>query len=287
MNDSTIQHVSDTALWVAIYRAEESKRPDSLFKDPYAARLAGERGVRIAASTKANRYTGWSLSIRTWVIDGYIQELVAQGNVDCLLNLGAGLDTRPYRMEGLPRNFKWIEADFPHMIALKNEKLVAENPRCDLKRIAVDLSDDVERSKVLAEVANEGKKILVLTEGVVPYLNEQQVQKLARDLRSHTNFRYWIVEYFSKEAQRHLRKRNSKELKNSPFQFFPEKWFDFFLAAGWKPKETRYLGEAGHKLGRPFPIPMWIRPLAFLIGLSPKRRQEFFQMMGYSLLEPS
>jgi len=43
-DDPTIGHVSDTALCVAVYRAEESERPDALFKDPLARRLAGERG---------------------------------------------------------------------------------------------------------------------------------------------------------------------------------------------------------------------------------------------------
>jgi O-methyltransferase involved in polyketide biosynthesis len=37
-NDSEIIHISDTALWVAVYRAIESKRKDALFVDPYACR---------------------------------------------------------------------------------------------------------------------------------------------------------------------------------------------------------------------------------------------------------
>ena len=45
-----IENVSSTALWVATYRAQESKRPDALFRDPYAEVLAGEKGPRIVAS---------------------------------------------------------------------------------------------------------------------------------------------------------------------------------------------------------------------------------------------
>ncbi|MGD0484992.1 MAG: hypothetical protein ABSB58_10150, partial [Gemmatimonadales bacterium] len=36
-----IEHVSDTARWVAVHRAMESERPDALFRDPFARRLAG------------------------------------------------------------------------------------------------------------------------------------------------------------------------------------------------------------------------------------------------------
>jgi O-methyltransferase involved in polyketide biosynthesis len=34
-----IAHASDTARWVAMYRAMESERPDALFRDPYARRV--------------------------------------------------------------------------------------------------------------------------------------------------------------------------------------------------------------------------------------------------------
>ena len=42
-----IENVSDTALWVAIYRAIETDRPDAHFRDPLARRLAGDRGAAI------------------------------------------------------------------------------------------------------------------------------------------------------------------------------------------------------------------------------------------------
>src|SRR5437773_1190282 len=44
---TAIRSVSDTALWVAMYRAYESERADALFSDPYARRLAGPRGEAI------------------------------------------------------------------------------------------------------------------------------------------------------------------------------------------------------------------------------------------------
>jgi hypothetical protein len=44
----TVRGVSDTARWVAYFRALESKRPDALFRDPFAERLAGEHGIQLA-----------------------------------------------------------------------------------------------------------------------------------------------------------------------------------------------------------------------------------------------
>ena len=43
-----IRNISDTACWAAIYRARETDRPDALFRDPFARRLAGTRGEQIA-----------------------------------------------------------------------------------------------------------------------------------------------------------------------------------------------------------------------------------------------
>ncbi|PYL21082.1 MAG: SAM-dependent methyltransferase, partial [Verrucomicrobia bacterium] len=42
--------MSDTARWVAVYRARETQRTDAVFRDPFARQLAGERGEQIAAS---------------------------------------------------------------------------------------------------------------------------------------------------------------------------------------------------------------------------------------------
>jgi len=51
--------VSDTARWVAIYRAVETERPDALFRDPWARKLAGPEGEAIVNAMPRGRQTGW------------------------------------------------------------------------------------------------------------------------------------------------------------------------------------------------------------------------------------
>src|SRR3954471_20699610 len=122
INDAKIRHVSDTALWVAHYRAAESERPDALFKDDLAKLLVGERGEAIARAMKASSpYTRWSVIIRTVVIDRLIQRLAADG-VELVLNLGAGMDTRPYRLN-VPPGLRWIKLDYPNVIEHKTQVL--------------------------------------------------------------------------------------------------------------------------------------------------------------------
>jgi len=67
--DPLISNVSDTARWVATYRAVESARPDALFHDPLADRLAGDRGRAIVAAAPRMIRNGWWLVARTKVIE--------------------------------------------------------------------------------------------------------------------------------------------------------------------------------------------------------------------------
>lgn len=110
-----IRNISDTARWVAMYRAMESERPDALFHDPYARRLAGERGEQIASTISERQLPAWAYMARTLNFDQLILGEVARG-ADMVINLAAGLDTRPYRLD-LPPSLQWIEVDLPELIA--------------------------------------------------------------------------------------------------------------------------------------------------------------------------
>src|SRR5947209_7546262 len=93
-----IRNISDTARWAAVYRAFETDRPDALFRDPFARRLAGSRGEQIAASMPFSGKNTWSWVMRTWLFDHFITQQIA-GGADMVINLAAGLDARPYRMD--------------------------------------------------------------------------------------------------------------------------------------------------------------------------------------------
>src|SRR5262245_36123972 len=110
--------IAETAHWIAAFRAMETERPDALFRDPFAARLAGSRGHDIAAAmTPDMARMSWPPVMRTKLIDSLIEQSLTEG-CDRVLNLAAGLDTRPYRLT-LPNTLVWIEADLPEIM---NEK---------------------------------------------------------------------------------------------------------------------------------------------------------------------
>lgn len=287
MNEKVIKQVSDTAFMAAAYRALETGRTNALFRDPLAVKLSGEQGKKILASLPKQAFIGgWTVVIRTCVIDELIQGAIAEG-VDTILNLGAGLDTRPYRME-LPASLRWIEVDYPHVIEFKERQLSAETPKCKLERIGLDLADDNARSVLLEKIPAASSNILVLTEGVIPYLSESAVASLGKDLRSRSAIKYWITDYFSPASYEYRRRSGmSQAMKNTPFLFEPKDYFGFFDQIGWRPKETRFLPVEAERLHRPPPFPLRIRLVMRILGLlaSPARRREMKQYAGMVLFE--
>jgi methyltransferase (TIGR00027 family) len=282
-NTSLIKDVSDTSIWVAYYRAKETERKDALFHDPFAKVLIGDRGKKIAEELKAiGRFTEWTVIARTLIIDDYIKELIQNG-VDMVINLGAGLDSRPYRMK-LPNTLKWIEVDQPHVIAHKNEILKKETPSCQLKRIALDLSDSQKTHDFLQETGADAKKIVVLTEGVLPYLTEEQVSTLSNNLKSQPKIIFWIAEYFNSSVYKYLKASpRMKKMKNAPFLFYPQDWMGFFESCGWGQQEIRYIGLEGVRHGRKMPMPWWA--IFFKPFMSKKTLDNSMKMTGFVLFK--
>ena len=235
-NASTaLRDVSDTALWVAVYRAEESARRDALFHDPFAQRLAGERGKALLDHMPNGRRYAWPMVLRTVLFDRLIGERVAAG-AEQVVNLAAGLDTRPYRMT-LPSELRGIVGALPHMLAYKRGVRGGERPVCRLERMACDLADGAARRALLAELAGNGSRTLVLAEGLLIYLERDQVAALATDLAQIAGARWWLLDLASPALLRWMAKTWGKEVASAgaPFRFAPAEGPAFFEPLGWQP----------------------------------------------------
>src|SRR5258708_6608102 len=167
IDDSSITHVTDTAFWVAYFRAKESQRTAPAFHEPLASLLSGNRGRQIARSIPRASMVEWGMVVRTSAIDRLIYEALQSG-VDTVLNLGAGLDTRPYRMK-LPPTLRWIEMDFPSIVELKNSKLGEYKPVCELERVGGDLLDRGARNTLLVRYGMPSQNTPRIPECVLPY----------------------------------------------------------------------------------------------------------------------
>jgi methyltransferase (TIGR00027 family) len=266
--DRLIRNVSDTARWVAVYRAQETERPDAIFRDPFARRLAGDRGEQIARMNPLGGDNAWSMITRTYLIDNLINAGLQRG-ADLVVNLAAGLDSRPYRMQ-LPPSLRWIEVDLPEILDYKENVLRDEKPLCALDRIRLDLSDVRARRELFARLGQSAKRALIITEGLLIYLTADAVGDLAADLAAPASFRSWIVDIASPGLLRMLTKRMASQLSQAaPFKFAPEEGPRFFERYGWKPVEVQsFLKNAAH-LNR---LPFLLRLVALLPENEKSRR---------------
>ncbi|MGD8330711.1 MAG: SAM-dependent methyltransferase [Acidobacteriota bacterium] len=272
MSEPLVNHVSDTALWVAIYRAMESERADPLFVDPYARRLGGSRGEQIVKSMPKGERFAWPMIVRTAVMDEIIMGTVREHGVDTILNLAAGLDARPYRLE-LPPTLRWFDADLPDMLSYKQEQLAGEQPKCVLETVKVDLTDGAQRTALFERVGAAAQSVLVVTEGLLVYLEPEQVTELATGLHAQPSFRWWLIDLASPRLLKMMEKTWGGKLREggAPFRFAPAEGTAFFEPTGWREHEFRSTGEEARRLGR---LPGYIRLLSLFGRLQSKARQE-------------
>ena len=254
-----VRNVSDTALWAAHFRAEESRRPDALFRDPYAEKLGAQRGGEMARTLPQGLSHAWAWVARTYLFDQILQKEIADG-VDLIVNCAAGLDARPYRMQ-LPSTLQWIEADLPGMLAYKEELLASDKPTCQLERIAVNLADVSERHRFFSSIAGRGKRGVVLTEGLLIYLSAEEIAQFAGDLSRVASLQRWILDMHSPRLLAMMQRKTGKALEKvgAPFKFGPAEGPDFFRAHGWTPIQVEGLLHTAARFGRP---PILLRMLA-------------------------
>jgi methyltransferase (TIGR00027 family) len=168
--------IATTALLVAALRAEESKRPDRLFEDPFADRLAGDAGRAALRSYRAA--VGASIPIievRTRWFDEALLRAEAAGSRQ-FVSLAAGMDSRAYR---LPWNeeVRLFELDQPGMLELKARALADAAPRCDRRAVAVDLAGDWANA-LETHGFSRALPTTWLIEGILQYLEASVVQSL-------------------------------------------------------------------------------------------------------------
>ncbi|HEX5053002.1 MAG TPA: SAM-dependent methyltransferase [Planctomycetota bacterium] len=276
-----IRNVSDTALWVAMYRAFESERPDAIFRDPYARRLAGERGEAIVSTLRHGRAMAWPMVVRTAVMDEIVLRCVQQG-CRTVLNLAAGLDTRAWRLP-LPADLRWIDADLPDMVAYKQERLAGEKTACEYEAVPVDLVDAAARERLFAHAAERGP-VLTLAEGLLVYLETDAVAALSQHLHAHAAMRWWLFDLASPKLLAYLNRSVGKQLQagNAPLRFGPAEGTAFFLPH-WREVEFRSTWQEALRLHRTMKV-LWLWKLLDRLA-GEARREKGRRFSGIVLLE--
>jgi methyltransferase (TIGR00027 family) len=202
-----IAHVSDTALMTAACRAMETERPDGLIRDPFAALLAGERGMAIARTLTGLELMCFGIGIRSRFLDELVLDTVSTRGIATVLSVGAGLDTRPWRLD-LPATLRWIEVDFPDMLDYKDAIMASVTPKCRRERLSADVNDASGRESVF-NAAGDGPTLMI-TEGLLMYLPAATIEALA----ATASVTHWMLDAASAEMSRRVRMDKYESIEN-------------------------------------------------------------------------
>jgi methyltransferase (TIGR00027 family) len=187
---------------VAACRALETEEPDAFARDPFAARLAGERGFAILNGVSWSMVLRFGMAVRTRFLDELLAEALAIHPIKTVLSVGCGLDTRPWRLE-LPPDLRWIEVDFPDVLDYKHGLLAGEKAHCRVERLSVDLNDAAQR-RAMYEAAGTDPA-LVITEGVLMYLGAATVDALAAEIPNASGAVHWISDITTSQFNQAIR----------------------------------------------------------------------------------
>lgn len=158
-------------LLITLYaKAQESRMPDSLLQDGYAAAAVARIDYDFAA-LRMGRDAMIGLSMRAYMLDAWVREFLAAHPSATVLHLGCGLDSRVFRVDP-PPSVAWFDVDYPDVIALRRA-LYPARPGCEL--IGTTLSE----LGWLAHIPT-GQPTLVVAEGLLLYLREEEVLQLLR-----------------------------------------------------------------------------------------------------------
>lgn len=161
--------LAGTARWIAAVRAQESRREDRLFHDPWAAALAGSEGEAWLAQV-GDTPALQIIAIRARFFDEFLLRVTVDHGVRQVVLLAAGLDTRAFRL-AWPEGTRVFEVDRAEVLSEKEAVLRAEGarPACERRLVSADLAAAFEDDLVNAGF-HRGRPACWLIEGFLFYL---------------------------------------------------------------------------------------------------------------------
>ena len=168
--------ISKTAFYCCGVRMRDAEREQPVCGDTYAKLFMNDEAIKILDQFKDEFGPNTSNVARHRIIDDLVREELRAHPDLCVVIIGAGFDTRAYRIKG----GTWVELDEPQVIAYKNERLPASQCQNELQRIPIDFSTESVEEKLSSFAWR--KPVVVIIEGVFMYLEEETIKQLLQTL---------------------------------------------------------------------------------------------------------
>jgi methyltransferase (TIGR00027 family) len=253
MTSTAIQPLALTAFYCCALRAADAASARPVCGDDLAARFIDEETSARLQPALRFRAPAASNVARHRLIDDIIRNALANSPARRIILLGAGLDTRAFRIEG----GRWWEFDDAALFAFKETRLPTHSARNALTRTPVDFSQ-AELSDYLTPLAGDDDAFVVL-EGVSMYLPTTTLAKTAATVRALLPRASIVCDLMSPAFRERFSKGLRRELSRlgahfAPYPAHPRLAFE---AAGYRPKEMASIVGRACEAGS-LRIPRWL-----------------------------
>jgi methyltransferase (TIGR00027 family) len=167
-----------TALGAARTRAEESRRPDRIFDDPFAELFLAAAGPALPDRPTGAEGIGALLALHVTIRTRFYDDYLAGAGCRQVVLVAAGLDARAYRLTW-PPGVRLFEIDLPEVLTFKDGVLRRHGaePRCERVALMADLRGEWPAALVAAGFRPE-ESTAWLVEGVLIYLSAEEANGL-------------------------------------------------------------------------------------------------------------
>ena len=168
--------ISTTAYYTLGVRSWDASRPKPACGDTFAKYFMNDEAKAVWEKFKDYKMPNISNASRHAIIDNYLREALQAANDATVVIIGAGFDTRAYRITG----GRWIELDEEPIISYKESVLPPAKASNSLTRIPIDFSRESIQQKLFSFATK--KRTHIVVEGVLMYLDNKQRTSLLKAL---------------------------------------------------------------------------------------------------------
>ncbi|MFE0152299.1 class I SAM-dependent methyltransferase [Nonomuraea sp. NPDC059007] len=169
MKDTELIGVQKTLSPVLRAKALDNRLPDPILGDAYAERAMRRLDPDYDKRRFGSSQMGLAAVVRAKAHDDWARSFLAGHPDAVVLHLGCGLDARVYRIDP-PATVDWYDLDYPSVIELRKRFLPAREHYTLIASSVTDLT--------WLERTPRGRPVLMIAEGLVPYLTESAVRHL-------------------------------------------------------------------------------------------------------------
>jgi len=239
--------LTSSAELIAGVRAAENGR---MFRDDYAAQMAGQHGVAIANRfCERSPQLGGMVAARTWHLDAAIANFVASGGRNIVI-LGVGWDMRPFRLP-LPEGTRIFELDFPTTLVERSRRLaelgVVDPQGVTRTQIPIDVRT-MPLAPALADQLDPNEPVFVAWEGMSMYFQEHEVREILSGMMpalKNPQSLLWVdlvdrlaIEHPEEYPESVRNFMRGMQILGEPFTFGPESVADFMRSSGLRSLEV-------------------------------------------------